>query len=122
MGREVQQPAILRFLETLVPLAGAGTFTGPWRDLGSEFPRWGVFVFADQAGTVFMDMSADGVNPIGGVVPTAGGGAFQVAYAANSYQQISTGPTHFRYARARFINGATPQTFFALALTASFAS
>lgn len=87
------------------PLLGNGIFTGAIVDLISlGFNAIQIQVLTDQAGTVQIQFSTDGVNfdhSVTGIV------------TANDSTSIATG-IHGRFVRVRYVNGAINQTFFRL--------
>ncbi len=94
--------------DTVTALAAAGTFTGTSRDLGVS-PQTGkrLFVataFADQAGTLYVDMSNDN---------TTWRQARKIAIVAGDSAELQVAVVT-RYYRARFVNGATAQGGFML--------
>jgi hypothetical protein len=97
-----------RFNGTKTPLAGAGTIT---LELGAGREDWIVgMVFADQAGTIFIEQSMDNINwdlsTQYSISASDGKGFKEEVFAP--------------YIRVRYVNGATPQTAFRL--TARFSS
>ena len=106
---EVNATACIYYVDTVTPLGGSATFTGTTRDLGVasggnfKTPYFNAFTFADQAGTMRIEMSPDNVTwykaTIDNVV-TANTPIFMSALVL------------CRYYRVVFINGATLQTKF----------
>jgi hypothetical protein len=97
-----------RFNGTKAPLAGSGSVT---LDLGAGREDYVVgMVFADQAGTIYIEQSMDNANwdlsTNYAVVASDGKGFKEEIFAP--------------YVRVRYVNGATPQTAFRL--TARFSS
>jgi len=99
-----------RIVESQVPLGAGGTFNGAALDCGAGSTRFRGFGASDQAGTINMQQSPDGVNwftttsePL-----TAGftGGA------------VVESLTALRYVRVQVVNGGTPQTQFVCASSA----
>lgn len=97
-----------RFNGTKTPLAGAASAILDMQ-AGREDYVVGM-VFADQAGTLFIEQSMDGVN---WDISTS---YSVVANDGKGFKEDVFGP----YVRVRFLNGATPQTAFRL--TARFSS
>lgn len=105
----VATPSAL-FVETSTPLGNAGTFTGaahagPGSGMGSAC-FFVADVFADQAGTVFVERSVDGTatwQPCNGTAGTA--------CAAGASVVVKVPVTAGNY-RVRYTNGATPSTVF----------
>lgn len=89
---------------TTTPLGGGATYTGTGEQNDYQYVM--VSCIADQAGTLLFDFSPDGTN--WNTFPTAG---FSVA--ANTHE-IHTAFKGSRYFRARYTNGATPQSTFRL--------
>ena len=99
-----------RFEATTTPLTGAATFTGGTLITDTYDTVVGT-VFSDQSGTAFIDQSNDGTNwdLVTSVAVTGGtGAAINVALVAP-------------YFRARYVNGATPQTAFRFEVKATAA-
>ena len=88
---------------SVVPLVAAGTFTGRREDV-SIYAAVSLFVFTDQAGTLFIDFSVDGEN---------WDKTTSFAVVASTANNQSVAP-QAQYTRVRFTNGATPQTLFRL--------
>lgn len=106
-GQFVERAAF--FEETATVLAAAGTLTGASRDntgvaggVGTRYKSFVAEVFTDQAGTLYIDKSTDGVT---------WRQAATLAVTANVNAQLSVLMT-VRYYRLRYINGATLQTVF----------
>lgn len=99
------------FNDTTAALAGAATFTGVTRDVaivaGSAQPyaAFNAVAFADQAGTLRIEMSNDNTTWRRATADTA--------VAANAVVYLSV-PVMTRYYRAVYVNGATLQTAFML--------
>lgn len=88
---------------TTTPLAGNATVNSGWMTC-KFFARLVGTCFADQAGTLYIDFSGDGVN----VDYTR-----TIAIAANdtansAFDQLIPAP----FVRFRYVNGATPSTVF----------
>jgi len=88
---------------SVVPLGAAGTFVGRREDV-SIYAAVSLFVFTDQAGTLFVDFSVDGEN---------WDKTTSFAVVASTANNQSVAP-QAQYTRVRFTNGATPQTLFRL--------
>ena len=99
------------FNETVAALAGAATFTGTTRDVGiaagavQPYAAFNATAFADQAGTLRIEMSNDNV--------TWRRVTADQAVAANTAVSLSI-PVVTRYHRAVYVNGATLQGAFML--------
>lgn len=96
--------------ESTAALAGAGVATGLARSAGespSDFVYFVAESFADQAGTLFVEKSNDGATwyPCNGTAGTTA--------AINTTTTVAPRVTA-RYYRARYVNGATPNTVFQL--------
>lgn len=94
--------------DTVTPLAASGVFTGTARDLGvsggSTTARFTATVFADQAGTLYIDMSNDNVTwRQAKKAPMVAGDSVELSAVVVT-----------RYYRARVVNGAAAQTAFML--------
>lgn len=101
----------LFFNDTVVVLAGAATYTGVARDVGiaagsvQPYAAFNATAFADQAGTLRVEMSNDNV--------TWRRASADQAVAANTAVILSV-PVVTRYHRAIYVNGATLQGAFML--------
>ena len=99
------------FNDSTTALAGAATFTGTARDVGiaaGTIQPYGAFnatAFADQAGTLRIEMSNDNTTWRRATADTA--------VAANAVVTLSV-PVVTRYYRAVYVNGATLQGAFML--------
>ena len=97
--------------ESVTALAISATVTGVSRDTGvaqataHRYAAFNTFAFADQAGTMRIEVSADNV--------TWRRASADVAVAANTPVFLSV-PVAARYHRVVFVNGATLQTAFML--------
>ncbi len=97
--------------ESFAAQAAAATVTGATRDAGvavaiaHRYAKFNAFAFADQAGTMRIEVSVDNVTWRRATIDTA--------VAANT-PVLLTIPVFSRYHRAVFINGATLQTAFML--------
>jgi hypothetical protein len=97
--------------ESTTALAGAATFTGTSRDVGiaatgtQPYAAFNATAFADQAGTVRIEMSNDATTWRRATADTA--------VTANSVVTLSV-PVVTRYYRVVYVNGATIQTAFML--------
>lgn len=105
----VAQPTLF-FNESTTALAASATFTGTSRDNGGTtaasvtiYGAFNVTAFADQAGTVRIEMSNDSTTWRRATADTA--------VTANSVITLSV-PVVTRYYRAVYVNGATLQTAF----------
>ena len=94
--------------DTVTPLIAAGTYTGTVRDLGISSTQnrktFYASAFADQAGTLFIDMSNDNI---------AWRQAKKIACLAGDSVELSA-LICTRYYRVRWVNGATAQAAFML--------
>ncbi len=102
----------LPYTDTTTPLGAGATFPGTSRDLqgASSTPYYhyaGIrtLVYADQAGTLYVDESPDGSTWTQGVS--------SVAVASGTVGRISHKAT-CRYVRLRYVNGSTAQGTFKL--------
>lgn len=93
--------------DTVTPLAASAAFTGTVRDhgvSGSYIQRFTATAFADQAGTLYIDMSNDNVTwRQAKKSPLVAGDSVELSVVSVT-----------RYYRARFVNGAVAQTAFML--------
>lgn len=97
------------FNDTSTPLGGGGSVTGASRDVNTAGTAYAFFVaeaYADVAGTLFVEKSADSAT----WYPANGAGAAMGAGATASVKV----PLVARYYRYRFVNGAGAQTTFAV--------
>ena len=97
------------FAETATALAAAATLTGATRDntgvaggVGTRYKNFVAEVFTDQAGTLYIDKSTDGITWRQAATAAVTGGV---------NAQLSVIMT-VRYYRMRYVNGATTQTVF----------
>jgi hypothetical protein len=97
-------PQTTAFAESTAPLIAAATYTGGARDLGATQPypasKFNVFAIADQIGTLFIDVSVDGV---------AWTVQASAALAVSTPLTLSAVVVD-RFYRCRLVNGATAQT------------
>lgn len=104
-------------LLTSTPLAAAGTSTQAWQDstaLACNFVSGSVY--ADQAGTLYVDFSDDGTNLYGTSATTL---AFTPTTGGTANGQTLPYPVEIptRYFRFRYVNGSTAQGTFQLRQT-----
>ena len=100
-------PKILQYTDSVSVLAAAGAFTGTARDIGTavaSFSKFRGMAYADQAGTLYVEQSADNVTWT--VAAT-------VALTAGSVVKFDENVI-CRYVRVRYLNGATLQGTFRL--------
>ena len=100
-------PKILQYTDSVAVLAAAGTFTGTARDIGTavaSFSKFRGMAYADQAGTLYVEQSADKVTWT--VADT-------FALTAGSTVKFDENVI-CRYVRVRYLNGATLQGAFRL--------
>lgn len=95
---------------TVAALAGAGTFNSGTLSMAADNAKFGylnVEVFADQAGTIFVEKSQDTSvwYPCNGTAGTA------VAIGATVALKVALTATFYRI---RYTNGAVPQTVFGI--------
>lgn len=88
---------------TTTPLSGGATFTGTAAQ--NDSPDIMVTCKTDAAGTLYVDLSADGVN-YDTQIP------YTVAASSGEFHIVVKGP---RYHRVRFVNGSDAQTYLRLA-------
>jgi hypothetical protein len=86
---------------TTTPLTSNATFTGTFSNL-IAFPVVDVIVITDQSGTLFLDVSSDGVT------------VAQTTSFAVTTTLLFRSPFSWQYIRLRYTNGATAQTTFFL--------
>ncbi len=99
-----------RLLESQKALAANATFNGATLDCGAGVTRFRGFASSDQAGTLNMQQSPDGVTWFTTQTePVAAG--YTVGTVVESI-------TAMRYVRVQYVNGATLQTEFTLASSA----
>jgi hypothetical protein len=98
----------MSYVGTTTALAGAGTFTSPDMMTNTEDRLQGV-VLADQTGTLFVEQGYP--SAVGGTVTWAV--SKSIAVVANTGQAIDEALVAPKW-RLRYVNGATPQTSFAL--------
>ncbi|WP_035445676.1 hypothetical protein, partial [Bacillus sp. UNC41MFS5] len=98
---------VVSFTDSTTAQGISATFTGVTLDFGGnhEYNTHKATVFADQAGTLSLEQSRDG---------STWRTMASVAVVANT-QAILSSDVHFRYARVKFVNGATANTVFDLA-------
>jgi hypothetical protein len=128
MPRSQVVPYAIWYDESVTPLAGAATFTGPGRDLMNNAAstsitnqaaaapgRFRGWSDADQAGTLLAEVSRDNVTFRA---------VLSVPTATIDGRNIATFdiPVYTRYARVRYVNGATIQTSFTLGSQATAVS
>lgn len=93
--------------DSVTPLAASAAFTGTVRDCGvsgGAVQRFTATAFADQAGTLYIDMSNDNVTwRQAKKTPVVAGDSAELSAVAVT-----------RYFRARFVNGAAAQAAFML--------
>lgn len=89
---------------TTTPLGIAGTFTGSFEDI-LDFSSITILVFADVAGTLYLDFSTDGTNTDHTETYTVTANGLNIVAMAEG-----------RYIKARYVNGGTGQTTFRLQL------
>jgi len=104
--------AAFPFTETTAPLAAGASFTGTQHNTGainsnSIFGYVSATFFADQAGTAYLEQSLDASTwyPLNGTAGTA--------LAAGGSLMLKS-PATMNIFRARFVNGSTAQTKFAV--------
>ena len=97
---------ILNFLETTTALGASATYTGNTLNLGSNpyYSKVRFLVFADQAGTLYLDQSRDGST-----WRTTNAQAVSANTSYTLEYNISA-----QYIRVRYVNGATAQGSFEL--------
>ena len=88
---------------TAAALAGGATFTGEWED-ASNFSAVTIVVLSDQAGTLYLDFSPDRTNADSSL-------SYATLASQNEVHRVTVTR---KYARVRFVNGATPQTYMRL--------
>jgi hypothetical protein len=86
---------------TTTPLTSNATFTGTFSNL-IAFPVVDVIIITDQPGTLFLDVSSDGITV-----------AQTTSFAVTS-TLLFRSPFSWQYIRLRYTNGATAQTTFFL--------
>lgn len=118
MSVSVQQSNVF-FAESTTNLGSSATYTGPARDAGApagsncRYAAFNAFATAGVAGTLRVDMSADGT--------TWYRAAADAAVAANAAVTLSV-PVTQRFYRVVFVNGAGAQTGTLFMATSSFTS
>lgn len=97
------------FTDSSTPLAANATFTGTGRaTTGANYPKFAANVFADQAGTLFIDLSLD----TGTTYRTIKTVAVSANTAAEAVANVTGAAGAATLYRVRFTNGATLQTAF----------
>ncbi|MGB9866709.1 MAG: hypothetical protein ACPLPR_02220 [Bacillota bacterium] len=94
------------YADTTTPLGANASFTGTTRDTGStgQYNKFRVSVYADQPGTLYIDVSRDG---------STWRQAASIAVGAGEYKELEI-KVFRRYVRARYVNGSTAQSAFEL--------
>ena len=116
MSLRVQQENIY-FTETTTNLGASATYTGPSRSVGTgpgeqgRYAAFNAFATSAQAGTLRIDMSADGTNWYRA--------AADAAVAANAAVTLSV-PVVQRFYRVVYVNGAGAQSGTAFMVASSF--
>lgn len=95
-----------RVTESTTPLAASGTFNGAAVDVGGGATRFRAFASSDQAGTINMQQSPDGV--------TWYTTESQPLTAGSTVGTVVESITCLRYVRAQVVNGTVAQTAFLL--------
>lgn len=103
VGDNTRQNSIVR--DSVTPLGVSATFTSTGSTVGGQFaptayPYYTVFVFTDQAGTLFIDCSWDGTTYFNQA---------QIPIVASTPVQLSVRVVN-QIARYRIVNGTTAQT------------
>jgi hypothetical protein len=96
-----------QFAESTTLLGNAGTYTGAARTAAGAF--FVVDSYSDQAGTVFVEKSADSAFTI----PIPVNGVTGTVAAAGASINVKV-PVTGAFYRVRYVNGAVPQTIFSL--------
>jgi hypothetical protein len=102
---------VTNFIHSTAALGISASFTGTTLDLGGnhEIKNHLALVYADQAGTLYLEQSRDG---------STWRITNSVAVSAGTVNTLSTS-VHARYQRVRYVNGATAQGSFELLSTLS---
>lgn len=116
MSLNVQQDNVF-FAETTANLGASSTYTGPARDVGDVantrvgYAAFNAFATAGVAGTMRVDMSADGTTWYRATA--------DAAVAANAAVTLSI-PVTQRFYRVVYVNGGAAQTGTLFMVTSSF--
>jgi len=103
-----KSPVYRTYVYTTTALAAGGAWTSAWIDCLLSQPRAKkiyITCYSDQSGTIYIDYSPDGTNV---------DSSESISYTGGSTPAITPIEVKGRYARIRYVNGATAQTTFRL--------
>lgn len=104
-GSNMQEPTISIKNSTSTALAGDATFTGDWEPNLTSFSSIVVAVKTDVSGTLYVDLSPDGVNIDSTLTFNITAGVVEPPHRIVLTR---------RYARVRYVNGSSAQSYMRL--------